>query len=354
MSTQDNRKSHTPASPSTTGINAWKGGLTEQKTPPPSAAQPTPLPPRCARSRPTARTSHLQMLYVGLAGVSIVIATGLAVQSYLRGRPALTTSVQRAPSPLAGKPTPENPSGSVRTPVYRALTIGINGYDPAQGAGWHPLQSARPDAESIGRSLSENYGFQVRTLLDAQATRGAIMRALDELATDSGENDAVLIYFAGHGFYDDTRKEGYWIPADARRTVNGRDAKEDWLWNSTLTRLFGSANARHVLVLADACYGGALFRGDQPLSARGNRNWYERAFAKRSRYLISSGALEPVLDSGSGHSVFAQHILNYLGSPDHDIFSTTDLGLALREQVSTLTGQMVQMGPLPVVEHAGG
>ncbi len=350
MSTPDDRNNRAEAATPAAGMNAWKGGLTGPKARPSAAAPQAPLPPPPERPR----TKQWQFLSIGLAIAGVLVATGLVVRSFLHQPPPVTANVERAPRPSLGAPVPANPAAASRAPVYRALTIGINSYNADNGAGWQTLQSARPDAESIGRSLSENYGFQVRTLLDAQATRGAIMSALDELATDSGENDAVLVYFAGHGFYDEKLKEGYWIPADARRTANGRDAKEDWLWNSTLTRLFGAANARHVLVLADACYSGALFRGDQPLSAHGNRNWYERAFAKRSRYLISSGGMEPVLDSGSGHSVFAQQVLNYLGTGNLDIFSSNDLGLALRERVATLTGQMVQMGPLPVSEHAGG
>jgi len=104
--------------------------------------------------------------------------------------------------------------------------------------------------------------------------------------------------------------EGYWIPADARKKDGDRPAKEDWIWNSTITRIVGASGVRHVLVIADSCYGGSLFRGDKPLSPSTGTEWYQRAVAKPSRYLIASGDLEPVLDSGSGHSVFAQQILN--------------------------------------------
>ena len=287
-------------------------------------------------------------------GVAVVLAVALATLGLrlLWERPgAGPAAVMRSgvPTPVA-RVTPS----ATAAPVYRALLIGINSYDPAGGSGWQSLKSARPDAEAMAATLQHDYGFQVHTLLDAQATRAAIISALDELSSASGENDALLVYFAGHGYYDEQIKEGYWIPADARRTASGRAPREDWLWNSTLTRLFAAANARHVLVLADACYGGALFRGDQPLSANGTRNWYERAFAKRSRYLITSGGMEPVLDNVGVHSVFAQQLLNYLQASGHDLFSANDLGLAVRQKVAALTGQMVQMGPLPVSEHADG
>jgi hypothetical protein len=75
---------------------------------------------------------------------------------------------------------------------------------------------------------------------------------------------------------------------------------------------------------------------------------------KPSRYLITSGDLEPVLDSGGQHSIFAQTLLNALQYSDKPIFSASELGLSLREKVGTLTGQMVRMGPLSVASHAGG
>ncbi len=362
MSTPDKHNTHTDQNASDSGINAWKGGLV---IPPLRPARTTPQP-ATPRAEPTATTSpslaataasrppawpHWLRGALAAAGVAVLMVGCTLL--WLRQTPPRIPSVERAATFPA--PTAATTNHQPRTPVYRALTIGINRYNADEGTGWQTLQTARSDAEALSRTLRDSYGFQVQTLLDGKATRGAIMSTLDELATESGEDDAVLVYFAGHGFYDEKLKEGYWIPADARRSVNGRTAKEDWLWNSTLTHLFGAANARHVLVLADACYSGALFRGDEPLAARGgNRNWYERAFAKRSRYLITSGGLEPVLDSGSGHSIFAQQVLNYLAHGERDIFSANDLGIYLRENVARMTSQMVQMGPLPVSEHAGG
>jgi hypothetical protein len=286
------------------------------------------------------------------AMLTLLAGTGIGALLLFRSHAPMSDNVARSGPPLTPPPATV---AATQTPTYRALVIGINRYAPANGTGWQELQCARPDAEAIGRVLKNEYGFEVRTLLDEQATRSAMVSTLDELATGCGEQDALLIYFAGHGIYDEKLKEGYWIPADARRSAQGRDAKEDWIWNSMLTRLFAAANARHVLVLADSCYSGALFRGDEPLAAHGGgRNWYAHAFGARSRYLITSGGLEPVLDSSSGHSVFAQQVLTFLSSGTREIFSANDLGLHLREKVARMTGQMVQMGPIPIGEHMGG
>jgi hypothetical protein len=305
--------------------------------------QPAPAP--AARSRP--RRPHTSLVAVA-AGLALLAAAML-----WRWGPGPAAPHWRGSTPpkAAARPPVARPESAALR--YQALVIGINAYAAHAGQGWQPLASARGDAEAVGRALADRYGFSVRLLVDGQATRGAILTALDAVAA-AGPDDAVLIYYAGHGFYDEHLREGYWIPADARQTADGHPAKEDWLWNSTITRILGATSARHVLVLADACYSGSLFRGDTPLATRNNLAWYGRALAKPSRYLIASGGIEPVLDSEGRHSVFAQQILNYLEHGGRDVFAASDLGLSLRERVAALTGQMVLMGPLPVATHAGG
>lgn len=362
MSTPDNGPVSTPTPPvASGGVNAWKlnptklapprqTGTVEQTASVPAASPTEPASKRGAPVKRDPKPMRFGVLLI--AAAALVVA---AVFTWMRNR---DTPFSPSPTPRSEIGTP--PVQTVRTgtpasvPSYRALVIGVNRYQPVvNGEGWQALQSARADAESVSRVLASDYGFKVQTLLDGEATRSAILNALDDMAT-SGTDGADLIYFAGHGYFDEKLQEGYWIPADARKTTGGREAKEDWLWNSTLTRLISASRARHVLVLSDACYSGSLFRGNEPLSARNSQAWYERAIAKPSRYLITSGGIEPVLDSGIGHSVFAQQVLNFLEHSDRDIFSSNDLGSALRERVAALTGQMVQMGPLPVSGHAGG
>ncbi|MGE4489625.1 MAG: caspase family protein [Kiritimatiellales bacterium] len=229
-----------------------------------------------------------------------------------------------------------------------ALVVGISDYN---GTGWPELGTAKADAEAIGEVLENQYGFHVTRLTDRDACRRNILQALDSFMA-FGPNDAVLVYFAGHGFYDRQMDEGYWIPYGASRFSGQQPAKEDWLWNTTISRIISASPARHILLIADTCYGGSLFRGEE-ISAK-SAPWYQRAMSVPSRYLITSGNIEPVLDSGIRHSIFAQEILNFLKYNDQPLFSASDLGVAIRQKVSSLTGQMVRMGPLSSPAHAGG
>ena len=138
------------------------------------------------------------------------------------------------------------------------------------------------------------------------------------------------------------------------KRVNQRYAKEDWIWNVMITKMLNASPARHILVIADSCFSGSLFRGEPTEGHKADAHWYQRALAKPSRYLITSGDMEPVLDTGGTHSVFAKELLNFLEYTDQDVFSASDLGLAIRQKVSALTGQMVRMGPLATSSDAGG
>ena len=257
----------------------------------------------------------------------------------------ITACNRKEPQPLVEKPD----TLTTESINYHALVIGVSDYS---GTDWPNLTTASDDAKAIGNLLSTRYGFKVTELTNKQATRGNILRALDQLMQLT-DKDALLIYFAGHGFYDKQMDEGYWIPSGAKRERENLPAKEDWLWNSSINRVINALSARHVLLIADTCYGGSLFRGEENNGPKSD-NWYQRAMAVPSRYLITSGNLEPVLDSGIRHSVFAQQILNYLEYTDENVFSASDVAIAIRSRVSQLTGQLVRMGPLASPLNAGG
>jgi len=284
--------------------------------------------------------------------VAVALAIGVAVAAGVGGR-RFWLSRETGKRPVPAVPPPPPAEQAFALPRYHALVIGISAYQPYAGEGWVPLTTARGDAEAVAARLEEDFGFTVTRLLDQEASRSAILAAFDRLVNLT-QDDAVLVYFAGHGFYDKDVSEGYWIPCDARKNVAGRPVKEDWIWNSTITKVLSALVARHVLVIADSCYAGSLLRGGSDGASGHELDWYRRAVLKPSRFVIASGDIEPVLDSGAHHSVFAQQILNYLSYGDRKVFSASDLGVATRRQVGAVTGQMVQMGPLVTAGHAGG
>ena len=289
--------------------------------------------------------------YIALiAGICVAVLAGMWAERNVFNQDKSVLERGAKETPTAARETEET---TTIIPDYHAIIIGINDYRYAPPTGWNDLKTSEKDAAAVANLLEQEYGFNVQRLLGKDATRAAIISALDGLS-DYTEQDAVLIYYAGHGYYDDDLGEGFWIPYDAKNITGNKRAKQDWVWNSVITKMIAASQARHVLVVADACYGGSLFRGDEGTIQPREMEWYLRALTKPSRYLITSGDLEKVLDSGARHSIFAQMLLNFLSYSDSPVFSASEVGLALRNKVGEMTGQMVRMGPLHVATDAGG
>jgi hypothetical protein len=180
-----------------------------------------------------------------------------------------------------------------------ALVIGIDQYRH-----WRPLRCAVNDASSVADVLTRHYGFKTQVLKNADATREKIIKTIDSYS-DLGPADCLVIYFAGHGWLDKD-KRGYWIPADARQ-----NEVADYVPNSQLVHdYFGKYKVKHLLVISDSCFSGALLRGAEEVRSA---DWQmPSAFAKPSRWIITSGDLNPVPDGTGEHSPFANRILQYL------------------------------------------
>ena len=256
-------------------------------------------------------------------------------------------------SPHAGKTFSSKLRGGPVTATeqlaLRAIVIGISKYQRGDNpeAGWADLPSARGDAEALATVLEDMYGFSVTRLFDGQASRSGILAALDGLAS-TGSNTAALVCFAGHGAYEDSRKEGYWIPCDARKTGDGRQAREDWIGNSTIQKIVGASEAKHILLIADSCYAGTLFRSDGMVSkdmpaATGRQ---ESECGGMSRYLIASGGFSEVPDGGSSRSAFMQAVIDELRSHRSEPFTARALGVAVRDRLRRDTGREIAVGPL--------
>jgi uncharacterized caspase-like protein len=159
--------------------------------------------------------------------------------------------------------------------------------------------------------------------------------------------DSLLVYYAGHGWLDEQADEGYWLPVEAVM-----DNPVDWISNATITSAVKAIPARHVLVVADSCFSGKLTRGVR-VTIRGS-GYMERMASKRSRTVMTSGGMEPVLDAGGGdHSVFAKAFLGVLRENRVSV-DTTTLFVAIRRQVMLAADQTPEYSDIRKAGHDGG
>lgn len=225
-----------------------------------------------------------------------------------------------------------------------ALVIGINQYQQIDR-----LKTAVNDAKGVARVLKGSYGFEIRELLDAKASRTAIMKELNELKNRLNPEDRLLIYYAGHGFNDPETETSYWLPVEA-----DKGDPTNWINAKDITDQLKRSRARQVLIVADSCYSGTMSRAvDASLAGKGTREHFlQKLMEKPSRVLIASGGNEPVADSGGkNHSIFAEVFIDALQNPSDSIFTAEELLTGrIKESVA---GRAEQTPEYKVIRNSG-
>ena len=134
-----------------------------------------------------------------------------------------------------------------------ALVVGVDEYPHPE---WPDLPFARKDAQAIARLLRAQGFDEVVPLYDEQATRAAIISALeDRIAPKLQAEDRVLVFFSGHGTTKSFagQEYGYVVPHD------GTDTSATWLSMTALREMSQKlGTAKHHLFIFDSCFGGSF------------------------------------------------------------------------------------------------
>lgn len=235
---------------------------------------------------------------------------------------------------------------------YHALVIGNNAYRSLPR-----LETAINDARAVAGLLDGRYGFQVTLLEDA--SRYEILSALNRLRETLTENDNLLVYYAGHGELDRRNMRGHWLPVDAEP-----DSTANWISNVAITDILNVMAAKHVMVIADSCYSGTLTRSalswlKPGMSADKRRSWLRATARSHTRIALTSGGLQPVLDSvGGKHSIFAKALIQVLRA-NRGIIEGNQLFREISAAVTWTADrhavqQVPQYAPLRHAGHEGG
>jgi uncharacterized caspase-like protein len=220
---------------------------------------------------------------------------------------------------------------------YYALLIGVNEYsDRAIGSLSEPIK----DATLLKNLLTSKYRFEEANItLLKNPTFEDFDVVFSSLSNRITPDDLLLIFYAGHGYFDERTNIGYWLPSDA---VKANRAK--WFRNSALVENIAAINSKHTFLIADACFSGAIFN---TRSVNNNASAdISKMMRVSSRKALTSGKLSTVPDK----SVFMKYLLKTLDEnqnmylPSEDLYDTIRLAMRNNSDSHPAYGEIKNAG----------
>ena len=219
------------------------------------------------------------------------------------------------------EPRPSNPEE--RAPLrgrYYALLIAVQDY---KGQGIQKLDNPVKDAERLSEVLSRNYTFESQDVrLLKNPTREEIISAFEQLEKTIKPEDSLLVFYAGHGLWDDKTKQGYWIPVDVEK-----ESRRKWLSNGEVRDSLRGIAAAHTLLITDACFSGGILKGRDLSTAMTPA--IQQLSRMPSRTAMTSGAMTTVPDT----SIFLQYLIKRLQENKDGYKSAMEVFSSLRAAV---------------------
>ena len=169
---------------------------------------------------------------------------------------------------------------------YYLLLIGVQDYNDN---GIMDLENPIQDAQKLKEVLQNTYTFTENNITFLKnPSRNDITKELDRLLEIVQPEDNLLIFYAGHGYWDEKLQQGYWFPADAKR-----DNRGTWLPNSEVKDYIKAFRSKHTLLITDACFSASIFKTREAFSTQAANEMYKLP----SRKAMTSGAMKAVPDN---------------------------------------------------------
>jgi hypothetical protein len=233
--------------------------------------------------------------------------------------------------------------GSFIAGKFFALIVAVQNYkDQAVNSLDYPLQ----DADNVAQVLTENYTFDKSDIIMLKdPDRKAIIKVLTDLRAKLTSNDNLVIFYAGHGIWDEELRQGYWLPSNASASE-----PSEWLANSTVRDYIRGIKSKHTLLLADACFSGAIFKTRDPFPRADMA--IQKTYELPSKTAITSGAMKSVPD----RSVFVEFLIKRLKENKEKYFYAQRLYLELKDPVinNSPNGQTPLHGVINEAGDEGG
>ena len=186
------------------------------------------------------------------------------------------------------------------------LAIGVNQYQNPQ----FNLRFAVADATDFAAEIQQQQvnlkryeRVEVISLHDQRATKAGILKALTDIATKAQPEDAVVVYFAGHGTA--VENQFYLIPHDlgyrgARGQITAASLKlvlSRSISDRELERAFEAINASQLLLVIDACNSGqALESAEKRRGPMNSKGLAQLAYEKGMYVLTASQSYQAAIE----------------------------------------------------------
>jgi ElaB/YqjD/DUF883 family membrane-anchored ribosome-binding protein len=210
-----------------------------------------------------------------------------------------------------------------------ALVIGVGTYQHTPGMNV-PITVA--DAQEVAAVLRnpQYCGYpdnQVNLLTNDSATRKQALAALDTLAEQTGPEDTVLLFYSGHGEYD--QQNNFYLTTHDTRMDGGQVVPGTAISQAELLEKLRAIEAGRVLLLFNACHAGEVspVLGNSAPSLSGQP--------------VPQQATDALLSTGSGRVIITacrEHQVSFVGSGAQTIFAQALVGGLRGQGLSSKAG----------------
>jgi hypothetical protein len=161
------------------------------------------------------------------------------------------------------------------------LLIAIDEY---QDENVNNLSNCVSDAIQLRDILLQKYYFHQNDTIEIfneEATSDAFHKVFEKYISDLTEKDNLIIFYSGHGHYNQTIDRGYWIPTNAKQ-----EQPSTYFSNPDLLDYIRKIKAHHIVLISDSCFSRSILTDYEPSKTHKNLN---SLYNSKSRWALTAG-----------------------------------------------------------------
>jgi hypothetical protein len=207
------------------------------------------------------------------------------------------------------------------------------------------LNTCVKDVHKFRDVLLEKYDFDSTRLFEIyneDATSRNIQDAFGNYIKTLDSNSNLIIYYSGHGAYEEKTDRGFWVSYDSKPEYS------TFLANEVLIGLIQKIKARHIFLIADCCFSWSIFVKDE-------RKAISEFIENPSRMVLASGRgyTYEITSNNAPLNIFSDAIIEYLTLAQID-FRVGSLIEAVKQQIGADSRQTAQGARLIDSNDKGG